>query len=122
MASSITSLPAVSDRFDLGIYTPANLNREAYAALLQNSPAIINSLIGVSPRLRRTAQTPSLPLNAAITAAAVEGAKYTNPILIYNQPISIIKSANNLACKRVEEYNAKLIVFQAFCAKFKEAA
>jgi hypothetical protein len=33
-----------------------------------------------------------------------------------------IESANNLARERVEEYNAKLMVFQAFCAKFEEAA
>ncbi|SCO87583.1 uncharacterized protein FRV6_11710 [Fusarium oxysporum] len=38
------------------------------------------------------------------------------------QPISIIESANELAHERVEEYNAKLMVFQAFCAKFEEAA
>ncbi|RKK21368.1 hypothetical protein BFJ66_g17615 [Fusarium oxysporum f. sp. cepae] len=111
MASSMTSPPAVSDRFDLGIHTPANLNREARAALLQNSPAIVNGPVGVSPGLGRTAQTPSLPLNAATTAAAAEGAKHANPTSIYDQPISIIKSANNLACERVEEYNAKLMVF-----------
>ncbi|RKK29596.1 hypothetical protein BFJ66_g3465 [Fusarium oxysporum f. sp. cepae] len=122
MASSMTSLPAVLDRFNLRIHTPANLNREARAALLQNSPAIVNGPVGVSPGLRRTAQTPSSPLNAATTAAAAERAKYANPTSIYNQLISIIKSANNLACERVEEYNAKLMVFQAFCAKFKEAA
>ncbi|RKK07770.1 hypothetical protein BFJ66_g12230 [Fusarium oxysporum f. sp. cepae] len=122
MASSMTSLPAVLDRFDLRIYTPANLNREAHAALLQNSPAIVNSPVGVSPGLGRTAQIPSLPLNAATTAAAAEGAERANPTSIYNQLISIIKSANDLACKHVEEYNAKLMVFQAFCAKFKEAA
>ncbi|KAJ0127567.1 hypothetical protein HZ326_29331 [Fusarium oxysporum f. sp. albedinis] len=34
---------------------------------------------------------------------------------------SIIESANDLARERVEEYNAKLAVFQAFCAKFEEA-
>jgi hypothetical protein len=38
------------------------------------------------------------------------------------QPVSIIESANDLARERVEEYNAKLMVFQAFCAKFEEAA
>ncbi|TVY73798.1 putative RNA-directed DNA polymerase from transposon BS [Fusarium oxysporum f. sp. cubense] len=122
MASSMTSPPAVSDRFDLGIHTPANLNREARAALLQNSPAIVNGPVGVSPGLGRTAQTPSSPLNAATTAAAAEGAERANPTSIYDQPISIIKSANDLARERVEEYNAKLMVFQAFCAKFEEAA
>ena len=118
----MTSPPAVSDRFDLGIHTPANLNREARAALLQNSPAIVNGPVGVSPGLGRTAQTPSSPLNAATTAAAAEGAERANPTSIYDQPISIIKSANDLARERVEEYNAKLMVFQAFCAKFEEAA
>ncbi|KAG6999835.1 hypothetical protein FocnCong_v013434 [Fusarium oxysporum f. sp. conglutinans] len=122
MASSMTSPPAVSDRFDLGIHTPTNLNREARAALLQNSPAIVNGPVGVSPGLGRTAQTPSSPLNAATTAAAAEGAERANPTSIYDQPISIIKSANDLARERVEEYNAKLMVFQAFCAKFEEAA
>ncbi|KAM5527019.1 hypothetical protein FOXYSP1_20531 [Fusarium oxysporum f. sp. phaseoli] len=112
MASSMTSPPAVSDRFDLGIHTPANLNREARAALLQNSPAIVNGPVGVSPGLGRTAQTPSSPLNAATTAAAAEGAERANPTSIYDQPISIIKSANDLARERVE----------AFCAKFEEAA
>ncbi|KAI8648548.1 hypothetical protein NCS55_01493600 [Fusarium keratoplasticum] len=38
------------------------------------------------------------------------------------QPVSIVESANRLAHERVEEYNAKLTVFQAFCAKFEEAA
>jgi hypothetical protein len=33
-----------------------------------------------------------------------------------------MESANDLARERVEEYNAKLMVFQAFCAKFEEAA
>ncbi|KAL9561821.1 hypothetical protein ACKAV7_014083 [Fusarium commune] len=77
MASSSTNPPAAPDPFDLGIHTPANLNRGARAILLRDSPA---------------------------------------------QPISIIESANELARERVEEYNAKLMVFQAFCAKFEEAA
>ncbi|KAK2122371.1 hypothetical protein NOF04DRAFT_1418180 [Fusarium oxysporum II5] len=69
------------------------------------------------------AQTPSSPLIAATAAAATEGAERTNPPLIFEQqPISIIESANELARERVEEYNAKLMVFQAFCAKFEEAA
>ncbi|KAH7115744.1 hypothetical protein B0J13DRAFT_681338 [Dactylonectria estremocensis] len=38
------------------------------------------------------------------------------------QPVSLIESANRLARERVEEYNAKLKVFQAFYAKFEEAA
>uniref|UniRef100_A0A0D2YHX7 Uncharacterized protein n=1 Tax=Fusarium oxysporum (strain Fo5176) TaxID=660025 RepID=A0A0D2YHX7_FUSOF len=118
----MTSPPAVSNRFDLGIHTPDNLNREARAALLQNSPAIVNGPVSVSPGLGRTAQTPSSPLNTATTAAATEGAERANPTSIFDQPISIITSANDLACERVEEYNAKLMVFQAFCAKFEEAA
>ncbi|KAF4438619.1 hypothetical protein F53441_12763, partial [Fusarium austroafricanum] len=81
MASSTTNPPAAPDPFDLGIHTPANLNRGARAALLQNSPAAVNSTI-----------------------------------------VSIIESANDLARERIEEYNAKLMVFQAFCAKFEEAA
>ncbi|EXL39136.1 hypothetical protein FOCG_18249 [Fusarium oxysporum f. sp. radicis-lycopersici 26381] len=67
MASSMTSPPAVSDRFDLGI---------------QNSPAIVNGPVGVSPGPGRTAQTPSSPLSAATTAAATEGQRssYVNQI------------------------------------------
>ncbi|KAJ3453885.1 hypothetical protein MRS44_018517 [Fusarium solani] len=42
--------------------------------------------------------------------------------LLDNDQVSIVESANRLARERVEEYNAKLTVFQAFCAKFKEAA
>ncbi|TVY74156.1 hypothetical protein Focb16_v005833 [Fusarium oxysporum f. sp. cubense] len=122
MASSMTSPPDVSDRFDLGIHTPANLDRGARAALLQNSPAIVNGPVGVSPGPGRTAQTPSSPLNAATTAAATEGAERANPTSIFEQPISIIKSANELARERVEEYNAKLMAPQAFRAKFEEAA
>ncbi|PCD21352.1 hypothetical protein AU210_016318 [Fusarium oxysporum f. sp. radicis-cucumerinum] len=105
IASSSTNPPAAPDHFDLGIHTPANLNRGARATLLQNGPAVMNSPIGVSPGLGRTAQTPSSPLNAATTAAAAEGAE-----------------PNELAREQVEEYNAKLMVFQAFCAKFEEAA
>ncbi|EXL90519.1 hypothetical protein FOIG_16240 [Fusarium odoratissimum NRRL 54006] len=122
MASSMTSPPDVSDRFDLGIHTPANLDRGARAALLQNSPAIVNGPVGVSPGPGRTAQTPSSLLNAATTAAAMEGAERANPTSIFEQPISIIKSANDLACERVEEYNTKLMAPQAFRAKFEEAA
>ncbi|CAF3635130.1 unnamed protein product [Fusarium graminearum] len=106
--------------FNLGIHTPANLNRGARAALLQNSPAAINGTIGVSPGLRRMAQTLSLPLNAATIAIATEGAAHPNPSLVSEQqPVSIIESANDLTRERVEEYNAKLTVFQAFCAKFE---
>ncbi|KAM5526897.1 hypothetical protein FOXYSP1_20730 [Fusarium oxysporum f. sp. phaseoli] len=123
MASSTTNPPAAPDPFDLGIHTPANLNRGARAALLQNSPAAVNGTIGVSPGPRRMAQTPSSPLNASTIAAATEGAERASPSSTFEQqPVSIIKSANDLARERVEEYNAKLMVFQAFCAKFEEAA
>ncbi|TVY73912.1 putative RNA-directed DNA polymerase from transposon BS [Fusarium oxysporum f. sp. cubense] len=123
MASSSTNPPAAPDPFDLGIHTPANLNRGARAILLRDSPAVVNTPIGVSHGPERTAQTPSSPLNAATFATATEGAERTNPPLIFEQqPISIIESANELARERVEEYNAKLMVFQAFCAKFEEAA
>ncbi|EWZ27872.1 hypothetical protein FOZG_18408 [Fusarium oxysporum Fo47] len=123
MASSSTNPPAAPDPFDLGIHTPANLNRGARATLLQNSPAVVNSPIGVSPGPERTAQTPSSPLNAATFATVMEGAERANPPLIFeHQPVYIIESANELAREQVEEYNAKLMVFQAFCAKFEEAA
>ncbi|RKK47489.1 hypothetical protein BFJ69_g18175, partial [Fusarium oxysporum] len=123
MASSTTIPPAAPDRFDLGIHTPANLNRGARAALLQNSPAAVNGTIGVSPGPGRMAQTPSSPPNPATTAAATEGAERASPASIFEQgPISVIESANDLARERVEEYNTKLMVFQAFCAKFEEAA
>ncbi|EWZ77708.1 hypothetical protein FOWG_17910 [Fusarium oxysporum f. sp. lycopersici MN25] len=49
MASSTASPPAATDPFDMGIHTPANLNRGARAALLQNSPATVNGTIGVLP-------------------------------------------------------------------------
>ncbi|TVY65081.1 hypothetical protein Focb16_v015432 [Fusarium oxysporum f. sp. cubense] len=78
MASSTTNPPAAPDPFDLGIHTPANLNRGARAALLQNSPAAVNGTIGVSPGPRRIAQTPSSPLSAATIAAATEGAARDN--------------------------------------------
>ncbi|RKK49330.1 hypothetical protein BFJ69_g18095, partial [Fusarium oxysporum] len=123
MASSTTIPPAAPDRFDLGIHTPVNLNRGARAALLQNSPAAVTGTIGVSPGPGRMAQTPSSPLNLATTAAATEGAECASPASIFEQgSISIIESANDLARERVEEYNTKLMVFQAFCAKFEEAA
>jgi hypothetical protein len=112
MASSTTISPAAPDPFDLGIHTPANLNRGARAALLQNSPVAVNGTIGVSPGPRRLAQTPSSPLNAATIAAAMEGAARANPSLVFEQqPVSIIASANDLARERVEAYNAKLMVF-----------
>ena len=112
MASSTTDPPAAPDPFDLGIHTPANLNRGARAALLQNSPAAVNAPVGVSPRPGRTAQTPSSPLITATTAAATEGTarEHASPIL-EQRPVSIIESANDLARERVEEYNAKLMVF-----------
>jgi hypothetical protein len=90
---------------------------------LQNSPAAINAPVGVSPRPRQTAQIPSSPLITATTAAATEGtAREYASLILEQRPISIIESANDLARERVEEYNAKLMVFQAFYAKFKEAA
>ncbi|KAF5267059.1 hypothetical protein FOXYS1_2078 [Fusarium oxysporum] len=123
MASSSTNPPTAPVPFDVRVHTPANLNRGARAALLLNSPAVVNSPIGVSPKPGRTAETPSSPLNAATTAAATEGAERANPPLTFeHQPVSILESANRLARERAEEYNAKLIVFQAFCAKFEEAA
>ncbi|KAG7437412.1 hypothetical protein Forpi1262_v001966 [Fusarium oxysporum f. sp. raphani] len=122
MASSTTNPPAAPDPFDLGIHTPANLNRGARAALLQNSPAAVNGTIGVSPGPRRMAQTPSSPLNAATIAAATEGAERASLSSTFEQqPVSIIESANNLARERVEEYNAKHMVFQAFCANFLDS-
>ncbi|RYC77576.1 hypothetical protein BFJ63_vAg19550, partial [Fusarium oxysporum f. sp. narcissi] len=75
MASSTTIPLATPDPFDLGIHTPANLNRGARAGLLQNSPAAVNGTFGVSPGPRRMAQTPSSPLNATTIAAATEGAE-----------------------------------------------
>jgi hypothetical protein len=38
------------------------------------------------------------------------------------QPVSIFEAATKLARDRAAEYNTKLKVFQAFCAKFEEAA
>ena len=128
MASATTRPPAVPDPFDLGVHTPANLNRGARTALLQNSPAVVNGPVGVPPAFGRTAQTPSSPLNAVSTTAATEGAQLARPSppsparTTEQQPVSLIESANRLARERVEEYNAKLKVFQAFCAKFEEAA
>ncbi|KAF9766467.1 hypothetical protein IL306_001140 [Fusarium sp. DS 682] len=78
MASSTTNPLAAPDPFDVGINTPANLNRGARAALLQNSPATVNGPAGVSPGPGRMAQTPSSPLNAATIAAATEGAARGN--------------------------------------------
>jgi hypothetical protein len=83
MASSMISPPAISDRFNLRIYTPANLNRGAHIALLQNSPAIVNSPVSVLPGSRQMAQILSLLLNAATTATAIKGAKHTNLISIF---------------------------------------
>ncbi|KAJ0134076.1 Uncharacterized protein HZ326_22857, partial [Fusarium oxysporum f. sp. albedinis] len=123
MASSTTIPSAALDPFDLGIHTPVNLNRGARAALLQNSPAAVNGTIGVSTGPGRMAQTPSSPLNPATIAAVTEGAERASPASIFEQrPISIVESANDLAREHVEEYNIKLGVFQAFCAKFEEAA
>ncbi|KAG7402499.1 hypothetical protein Forpi1262_v018950 [Fusarium oxysporum f. sp. raphani] len=112
------------DPFDLGIHTPINLNRGARAALLQNSPVVVNGTIGVSPAPGRMAQTPSSPLNAAATTTtATEGAERASPVSTFEQrPISIVESANDLAREHAEEYNTKLMVFRAFCTKFEEAA
>ncbi|KAG7406105.1 TMEM14 protein-like protein [Fusarium oxysporum f. sp. rapae] len=129
MASATSCPPIVPDPFDLGIHTPANLNRGARTALLQNSPAVVNGPVGVPPAFGRTAQTPSSPLNAISTAAATEGAQLAHPApssdtapTTEQQPVSLIEAATKLARDRAEEYNAKLKVFQAFCAKFEEAA
>ncbi|KAK2684929.1 hypothetical protein QWA68_016189 [Fusarium oxysporum] len=129
MASATSCPPIVPDPFDLGIHTPANLNRGARTALLQNSPAVVNGPVGVPPAFGRTAQMPSSPLNAISTAAATEGAQLAHPApstdpapTTEQQPVSIIETATKLARDRAEEYNAKLKVFQAFCAKFEEAA
>ncbi|KAL9572091.1 hypothetical protein ACKAV7_003808 [Fusarium commune] len=120
MDSSTTIPPAAPDPFDLGIHTPANLNRGARAALLQNSPATLNGTIGVSPRPGRMAQTPSSPLIAATTAAATEGAARASPSSTSEQQlVSIIESANDLAHKRVEEYNAKLMFADSFLNSWK---
>ncbi|KAG7423501.1 hypothetical protein Forpi1262_v015424 [Fusarium oxysporum f. sp. raphani] len=129
MASATSCPPIVPDPFELGIHTPANLNRGARTALLQNSPAVVNGPVGVPPAFGRTAQTPSSPLNAISTAAATEGAQLAHPApssdpapTTEQQPVSLIETATKLARDRAEEYNAKLKVFQAFCAKFEEAA
>ncbi|PNP73425.1 hypothetical protein FNYG_13234 [Fusarium nygamai] len=101
----------------MGIHTPADLNRGARAALLQNSPVTVNGTIGVLPVPGRIAQPPSSPLIAATAAAVTEGTARTNSSSIFEQqPISIIESANDLAREHAEEYNAKLMVFQTFCA------
>ncbi|KAL6405612.1 hypothetical protein AUP68_11373 [Ilyonectria robusta] len=129
MASATSCPPVVPDPFDLGIHTPANLNRGARTTLLQNSPAVVNGPIGVPLAFGRTAQTPSSPLNAISTAATTEEAQlaYPNPSpnptpTNEQQPVSIFEAATKLARDRMEEYNAKLKVFQAFCATFEEAA
>ncbi|KAH8654724.1 hypothetical protein BGZ61DRAFT_571523 [Ilyonectria robusta] len=113
MASSTTSPPAAPDPCDLGIHTPANLNRGARAALLQNSPAVVNGPIGSSPAFVRTAQTPPSPLNTISHTAATEGAQHASPSTSPSaawppdrQPVSITDIANRLARDRVEEHNA----------------
>ncbi|KAJ0127741.1 NAD/NADP-dependent betaine aldehyde dehydrogenase [Fusarium oxysporum f. sp. albedinis] len=113
MASSSMIPPAALDPFDLGIHTPINLNRGARAALLQNSPVVVNGTIGVSPAPGRMAQTPSSPLNAAATTTtATEGAERASPVSTFEQrPISIVESANDLAREHAEEYNTKLMQF-----------
>ncbi|KNB17546.1 hypothetical protein FOXG_21965 [Fusarium oxysporum f. sp. lycopersici 4287] len=128
MASATSCPPIVPDPFDLGIHTPANLNRGARTALLQNSPAVVSGPVGVPLAFGRTAQMPSSPLNAISTAAATEGAQLAHPApssdpapTAEQQPVSLIEAATKLARDRAEEYNAKLKVFQALCAKFEEA-
>ncbi|KAH7173102.1 hypothetical protein DER46DRAFT_596898, partial [Fusarium sp. MPI-SDFR-AT-0072] len=100
MASATSCPPIVPDPFDLGIHTPANLNRGAHTALLQNSPAVVNGPVGLAH-----------PAPSSDPAPTTE-----------QQPVSLIEAATTLARDRAEEYNAKLKVFQTFCAKFEEAA
>ncbi|KAI7767317.1 hypothetical protein LZL87_014068 [Fusarium oxysporum] len=114
MASATSCPPIVPDPFDLGIHTPANLNRGAHTTLLQNSPAVVNGPVGVPPAFGRTAQTPASPLNAISTAAATEGAQLAHPApsadpdpTTEQQPVSLIETATKLARDRAEEYNAK---------------
>ncbi|EGU73637.1 hypothetical protein FOXB_15853, partial [Fusarium oxysporum f. sp. conglutinans Fo5176] len=83
--------PIVPDSFDLGIHTLANLNRGARTPLLQNSTAGVNGPVGVPP-----------PSGGRLK-------------------LSLIQAVAKLTRDRVEEYNAKLKVFQAFCDKFEEA-
>ncbi|KAL6404529.1 hypothetical protein AUP68_13922 [Ilyonectria robusta] len=110
MASATTSPPALPDPFDLGAHTPANLNRGARTALLQNSLAVVNGPACVSPAPRRTrlcscshGRSP-----ACLYPTSPDPARTTD-----RQPISIIESANRLAHECVEEYNAKLRVLKA---------
>ncbi|KAK2685458.1 hypothetical protein QWA68_015704 [Fusarium oxysporum] len=96
--ASATCPPIIPDPFDLGIHTPANLNRGARTTLLQNSPVVVNGPL-------------THPVPSSDPAPTTE-----------QQPVSLIEAATKLARDRAEEYNAKLKVFQAFCAKFEEAA
>jgi hypothetical protein len=89
----------------------------------------VNGPIGASPAFRIAAQAPSSPLNAVSNAAATEGAQRANspspPGLTLpreHHPVSIAESANSLAREHVESYNAKLMVFKAFCDSFEETA
>ncbi|KAL9560662.1 hypothetical protein ACKAV7_015225 [Fusarium commune] len=114
MASATSCPPIVPDPFDLGIHTPANLNRGAHTTVLQNSPAVVNGPVGVPPAFGRTAQTPASPLNAISTAAATEGAQLAHPApsadpapTTEQQPVSLIETATKLARDHAEEYNAK---------------
>ncbi|KAH7186962.1 hypothetical protein DER44DRAFT_180217 [Fusarium oxysporum] len=54
MASATSCPPIVPDPFDLGIHTPANLNRGARTALLQNSPSAVNGPVWTPPAHGRT--------------------------------------------------------------------
>ncbi|KAH7140449.1 hypothetical protein B0J13DRAFT_527187 [Dactylonectria estremocensis] len=107
MASPTNSPPAVSVPFDVGIHTPANLNRGARTALLQNSPAVVNGPVGVSPVFGRAAQTSSSPTTALSTAAVTEGAQLAAP----PPPPILLGSQNDNQSPS-----------STFCTKFEEAA
>ncbi|KAJ3453145.1 hypothetical protein MRS44_018800 [Fusarium solani] len=87
MATSTTNPPAAPDPFDLGIHTPANLNRGARAALLQNSPAIVNGPIGVSPGPGRMAQTPSSPL---VALSVLKGSRVRLLTQLFHEAVKIM--------------------------------
>ncbi|KAH6980447.1 hypothetical protein EDB80DRAFT_692216 [Ilyonectria destructans] len=107
MALSTTNLPATSDPFDLGIHTPANLNREARTALLKDSSAVVNGPVGVSPAPGRTLKcrprpsTPSPPLllrkglglPAPHHPPSPPGLPDSNRFLLLSQPIGSCTTA-----------------------------
>ncbi|KAI5456158.1 hypothetical protein BGZ63DRAFT_317428, partial [Mariannaea sp. PMI_226] len=126
--ASATGPSALTDPFDLGIHTPVNLNRRARTALLQNSPAVVDGPARVLLTHQTTNEHTPSPLTATSAAVVTEGSHFGPASNLpgptrdtERQPVSIIESANRLAHERVEEYNAKLRVFQALCAKFEEA-